>query len=153
MQARVAAVFPSRNREAFLFKIVDLLPDTELRSFRSRNREAFLFKITTSHSQNRTGCHFDLGIEKLFFSRLRRDSECASARYVSISESRSFSFQKFDDFCWDHRPGKFPSRDREAFLFKSNMPVANAGYFGFHLGIEKLFFSSAKGSPVRYRRD
>ena len=111
--------FPSRNREAFLFKpyqrrgiaeprtsvsISELRsfsfqirkPLTALKSttsFRSRNREAFLFKLTWVLKITMDNMRFDLGIEKLFFSKT----------VVSVDEDTHTMFR---------------SRNREAFLFK-----------------------------------
>ena len=137
--------FPSRDREAFLFKTEHHHERIILLEFRSRNREAFLFKL-------RCGCRvrrsclssFHLGIEKLFFSKINLFE--GGDIYIPEFPSRNreaFLFKLHALGLTDALSFMFPSRNREAFLFKRRYHHSSQAQTNcFHLGIEKLFFSN-----------
>ena len=118
---RIKAIkFQSRNRDAFRFKLLmgSITPlSTSL--FQSRNRDAFRFKGSLEMLEARIFTCFNLGIEMLFVSSMWRNKRTGATtesfnlgiemlfvsrqliyywsfsehQWVSISESRCFSFQ------------------------------------------------------------
>ena len=135
--------FQSRNRDAFHFRVgAPFVLGVSPSSFQSRNRDAFHFRSATKSSTwNPFG--FNLAIEMLFISGkiLRRDRHSkthlfqsrnrdafhfrvppsaagtAASSYVSISQSRCFSFQ-----------GK-------------SCNISSTPFLRFNLAIEMLFIS------------
>ena len=129
-------MFQSRNRESYLFKFgILLLPSLTL-SFQSRNRETYLFKdiLIVNHALLALHIDFNLGIEKLIFSRDDRNIWCLNNQDVSISESRNLSFQVDALSGSELRLFLFQSRNRETYLFKS--------LTDFHIWTALLWFQS-----------
>ena len=110
--------FQSRNRDAFHFRAADQgWPAIEMHNrFQSRNRDAFhvryhryaeTLRTLPFQSRNRDAFHFrryprarrwrvrgfNLAIERLFISGIRRKNRLRAVVIVSISQSRGFSFQ------------------------------------------------------------
>ena len=63
--------------------------------FQSRNRETFLFKCQCIGTQRHGVDRFNLGIEKLFFSRGKIFFDMTILDQVSISESRKLFFSSY----------------------------------------------------------
>ena len=86
-RARRSDQFQSRNRDAFLFKFkVAALGLGLFIQFQSRNRDAFLFKCVGTGGPHIELNSFNLVIEMLFFSRVKRPRLPADRfQQVSIS--------------------------------------------------------------------
>ena len=108
-------------------------------TFLSRNRETFRFKTTPSESRSQCFCPVSISESSFFGFQVHVHGANGLAYYVSILESRAFSFQANITIVGDQDQTMFRSRNRNAFLSKnmtSFMFVKPKSCF--HLGIEKI---------------
>ena len=123
--------------------------------FQSRNRDAFLFKAYQAIPDGRVNRSFNLVIEMLFFSSLTTricGVMCVGVSFNLVIEMLFFSSCHFGNTSSAASPDSksFQSRNRDAFLFKfGHQNFRNEIVWSFNLVIEMLFFSSPSVSKMK----
>ena len=147
----IKIVFPSRNRDAFSFKLT--IEACGLRAngcFNLVIEMLFLSSHPKSCGAWCIGHGFNLGIT---FPSRNRDAFCFKSPddFIYVLPSEMFPSRNRDAFCFKQWRVEtdltayvpmFPSRNRDAFCFKSpTHPTMTQPISCFHLGIETLFVS------------